>query len=49
MEKYIKAVHLQERNQNHAYFQIQFDHVNITDENISHVLITFQRSRGAAR
>ena len=42
-------MYLQERNLNHAYFQIQYVHVNISDENISHVLNTFQKSRGATR
>ena len=45
----LQVVYLQERNQNHANFQIQYVHVNISDENISHVLNTFQRSRGATR
>ena len=49
IEKYVQMVHLQERYQNHAYFQIQYVHVNISDENISHVLNAFQRSRGATR
>ena len=34
---------------NHAYFQIQYVHINVSDENISHGLNTFQRSRGATR
>ena len=36
IEKYIQVVHLQRRNQNHAYFQIQYVQINIRDENISH-------------
>ena len=36
-EKYVQVVYLQERNQNHAYFQIQYVHVNIKNKNISHV------------
>ena len=44
MEKYVQVIYLQERNQNHAYFQIRYVHVNISDENISHALNTFPRS-----
>lgn len=49
MKKYVQVVYLQERNRNYAYFQIQYVHVNISNENISHVLTTFQRSMGATR
>ena len=49
IEKYVQVVYLQERNLYYAYFQIQYVHINISDENVSHVLNTFQRSRGATR
>ena len=49
MKKYIQVVYLQEKNQNHTYFQIQYVHTNISDKNISHILNTSQRSRGATR
>ena len=42
-------VYLKERNKNHASFQIQHVHINISDENISYVLNTFGRSRGSTR
>ena len=42
-------VYLQERNLNHAYFQIQYVRLNISEENTSHFLNTFQRSRGAIK
>ena len=35
IEKYVQVVYLQEGNQNHAYFQIQYVHIKISDENIS--------------
>ena len=47
IEKYIQVVHLQRRNQNHAYFQIQYVQINIRDENISHKHLP--KSLGVAR
>ena len=41
-------IYLQERNQNHVYFQVRYVHLDISEENTSHVLNTFQRSREAA-
>ena len=49
MEKFVEVVYLQEKNQSHTYFQIQYINVNISDENISHVLNTFQGSFVATR
>ena len=47
MKKYIQVVYLQEKNQNYTYLLIRYVHINISDKNISHILNTFQRFRGA--
>ena len=49
IERYIEVEYLQERNHSHAYCQIQYVQTNVSHENTSHVLNTFQKSWGVAR
>lgn len=49
MKKYIQVVYIQKRSQNDTYFQIQYVHITISDENKPQFFKTFQRSRTSTR
>ena len=48
-ENYILEVYLQQRNQNRAYFQLQYIKAINNEECLPYILNTFQRFRAATR
>lgn len=49
VKNYIQEVYLQQRNQNRAYFQLQYIKAINNEECFPYILNTFQRFRAATR